>query len=214
MQKIIVRKYEKDDRSYLRTIACDTAFMGEPAEVFFMGRGILADLLTMYFTDYEPESCFVAENDGKVVGYLLGTKNEKKLNVVFVSRILPKLFCKTLFSVVIFKKKNIIFLCNIFLSLLKGEFKVPRLIGKYPALLHINILRGFRKSGIGRRLIEIYINYLRQESIPAVHLGTKSENSTAFFEKQGFRLLYETKRSYFKYILGRDFKYCVYGMKL
>ena len=62
----LIRKYKKEDKKSVRRIACDTAFMGEPCEKFFNGRDFLADILILYFTDYEPESCFVAELNDKV----------------------------------------------------------------------------------------------------------------------------------------------------
>jgi len=71
----IVRKYKKEDRKSVRKIACDSAFMGEPCEIFFKGRDFLADVLTLYFTDYEQESCFVAEVDNIVAGYLIGARD-------------------------------------------------------------------------------------------------------------------------------------------
>ena len=83
----IVRKYRESDRQSIREIACDTAFLGDPVEHFFEGRGFIADFLTAYFTDYEPQSCFVAETENKIVGYIIGTKNTKKMSRTFAEEI-------------------------------------------------------------------------------------------------------------------------------
>ncbi len=214
-EEIIIREYKKIDKTAIRKIACDTAFMGEPAEKFFTGREFLADFLTLYHTDYEPQSTFIAEKEGKVIGYLTGAKNEKRMDLIFIVKVLPKAILKLIFKGYIFKKNSFLFiLFNIF-SFLKGEFYAPAFIKKdYPAILHINIDKNYRSSGIGGRLVEAYLSYLKKEKIKGVHLTTQSEKSFKFFEKVGFKILYETKRSYFKHILKKSIRYFYYGRKL
>src|SRR5262245_4028051 len=46
--------------------------MGEPIAWLWRDRESFADLITRYYTDREPESIFVAERDGDVLGYLTG----------------------------------------------------------------------------------------------------------------------------------------------
>ena len=214
-KEIIIRKYNGNDRASVREIACDTAFMGEPAEKFFSGREFLADFLTLYHTDYEPQSTFIAEKYGKVIGYLTGAKNEKKMDSVFIVKVLPRAILKLIFKGYIFKKDSFLFILFNIYSFLKGEFYVPTFIKKdYPAILHINVDKNYRSSGIGGRLIDVYQNYLRKEKIIGVHLTTQSEKSFKFFKKEGFELLYETKRSYFKHILKKSIIYFYYGKKL
>ncbi|MCL4377841.1 MAG: GNAT family N-acetyltransferase [Actinobacteria bacterium] len=214
-EKIIIRKYKKKDRAKVREIACDTAFMGECAEIFFEGREFLADSITLYFTDYEPGSCFVAELEGKVIGYLIGSKNEKKMNFIFLFKIAPRLFIRSFSSKVIFSKKNWKFIAESVKSFFKGELGSPDFPEKdYPALLHINIEKNYRNYGIGNMLMDAYLIYLKNEKITGVHLTTQSENAFKFFERSGFVPIYETKRSYFKYILNRKVRFIYYGKKI
>ncbi|MDP3143475.1 MAG: GNAT family acetyltransferase, partial [Candidatus Omnitrophota bacterium] len=65
-----IRHFKPADRDAVRKICCDTAFMGEPAENFFDDRKIFADVAISYYTDYEPESLFIAENEQEIIGYL------------------------------------------------------------------------------------------------------------------------------------------------
>ena len=74
--------------------------------------------------------------------------------------------------------------------------------------------KNYRGYGIGGRLIGAYLNYLKKEKIKGVHLKTLSEKSFRFFEKAGFKILYKTRRSYFKHILEKSIKYFYYGRKL
>ena len=66
-ENIIIRKFEDKDRAAVRKICCDTADRGEPIERFFPDREVAADLLTGYYTDYEPSSTFVGEFQAQVV---------------------------------------------------------------------------------------------------------------------------------------------------
>jgi ribosomal protein S18 acetylase RimI-like enzyme len=62
---------------------------------------------------------------------------------------------------------------------------------EYPAHLHINMQAGSRGLGVGRRLMETYLEQLRQQSVNGVHLETTNMNVAAchLYEKIGFRLL-------------------------
>lgn len=214
MEEIIIRRYKKSDRPFVRQIAWDTAFMGRPADIFFEDKDILMDFLTQYFTDYEPQSCFIAESNNLVQGYLIGAKSTNLLKDVFQFKIFPKLLIKVIENGVLFRKKNIIFMFNCFTSFLRREFKMPDFNAEYPATLHINILTNFRNLNAGSRLITAYLNYLSEEKIPGVHLATMSDEAGEFFRKQGFIPLHKGKRSYFRHILSRDLPLYIYGKKL
>jgi ribosomal protein S18 acetylase RimI-like enzyme len=202
MESFFIRKYNSKDRIFIRNIAYNTAFRGESADIFFDDKEVLADFLTKYFTDFEPESIFVADNNEAVVGYIIGARNIKVLNTTFILKVLPKLLIDVIARGVFFKRKCRTYIINSFKSFLKGEFKMPDFSNKYPAVLHINIDNNYRSSGLGRRLMFKFLSYLTDEKVPGVQLSTISEQGKEFFEKQGFSLLYKGERSYFKNILG------------
>jgi len=215
MEEILIRHYQRGDRSLLRKIAWDTAFIGEPADTFFNDREILADFLTRYYTDYEPGSCFVAQNpEGRVVGYLTGAKDTGVLERAFQAKILPGLLRRTLLSKAFLKKKTLAFIFHFSVSFLRGEFKMPDFRSEYPATLHINIEEKSRHLKIGSRLIAAYLDYLTGEKIPGVSMATMSGEAGDFFIRQGFSLLYKGNRSYFRYLLQKDIPIYIYGKKL
>jgi Acetyltransferase (GNAT) family len=209
-----IRKFEKRDRGQVRLIAHDTAFMGQSASLFFEGREIICDALSLYFTDYEPEASFIAEVSSTVVGYLIGAKNKTVAENVFKNKIMPCLFWKALKSGVFFNKKNIVFMLSCLRAFFKGSLCAPDLIKEYPATFHINIIEKFRGQNIGASLMDAYLKYLKNNMIIGVHLATMSESGASFFSKQSFNLLYETKRSYFKHILHKNVPLYIYGKKL
>ena len=188
---VVIRQYTTKDRPMIRQISCKTAFMGEPSAVFFDDDEIFADALTVYFTDYEPESCFVAEYDDKVVGYLLGAKDVRRMDKIFTDKIAMPLFIKVLRRGVLIRKKNVKFLSRVILSLVKGEFKTPAFSKDYPATLHININKDCRMAGIGSKLINAYLDYLRAQEVKGVHFATMSDKAGQFFSKLNFQLLFQ-----------------------
>lgn len=214
MEKVIVRPYSSGDRESVRRIAFDTALLGDSACAFFEDREMLSDFLTLYFLEYEPQSCFIAEADKMPVGYLLGATNSAVLNKTFNCRIAPRLLIKAFRHNTLFKRKNFIFVINYIKSFLKGEFKSPDFIKDYPACLHVNIKEGYRNQGLGTTLIAAYLAYLSKQKVKGVHFATLSDKAACFYEKLGFVLLYKSKRSYFRHILHKDIYCYVFGKNL
>jgi GNAT superfamily N-acetyltransferase len=208
---VIIRKFRKNDREDLRRICYSTGFLGNPVSAFLDGDEIFADAITLYFTDYEPGSCFVAESQGKVIGYIIGAKDARR---VCRPGILLRIFAKIILSAALLKPKNAIFIRNFLVSLFKGEFSEPDFSREYPATLHISIQGGQRGANIGARLVDAYLGYLKEEGVRGVHFATMSERASNFFSKQGFKLLYKGKRSYFNYILHKDLPLYIYGKRL
>lgn len=209
-----IRKFKVQDREVVRQIAYDTAFMGDPAGIFFQGKKIFCDALSLYFTDYEPQSCFVAEAGAEVIGYLMGAKDKAAADKLINKKILPGLLAEGLFGGVFFRKKNFSFLLSLLLSLLRGQFQEPDFRKNYPATLHINLRQDFRGRHIGARLMAAYFNYLKEENVEGIHLATMSDAAGIFFAQEGFILLYSGKRSYFRHILHKDAPLYIYGKRL
>ncbi len=72
-ENVIVRRYKPEDRAAIRRICCDTGFLGNPIETIFTDREIFADLFTNPYLNYGADCAWVAEDGGRVVGYLLGS---------------------------------------------------------------------------------------------------------------------------------------------
>jgi len=209
-----IRKYREKDRQAVRDISVKTSFLGYPSEMFINDRELIADVLTRYYTDYEPESCFVAVSEGKVIGYLTGSNNVKIKDKIFRCRIIPALIKRVLTSKVFIKKNTLKFIFFYFISFLKGEFRTPDFSKEYPATLHVNLDEGCRGMGIGSRLILKYLDYLKELGIRGIHFRTMSQNAKTFFRKMGFDILYKGKISYMRYYMRKDIPYYIFGRKL
>ena len=217
---MMIREYRLADRGAVREISYVTSLEGRAHE-FLDAREAVEDTLTLYFTDHAQGSCFVAEDDGKVVGYLLGTDDVKAMEKVMVLNILPRILREVVVQGTIFRRKNLLFLWNYFLGFCRGEFLLPkgacrraRFDHTFPATFHLNVMEGYRGKGIGAALVERNLSFLRGKGIRGVHIGTMSEQAKGLFVKLGFEVLYRSRRGYLKYILGYDTPYYILGKKL
>lgn len=208
-----IREYRLADRGAVREISYMTSLEGR-AHDFLDAREAVEDALTLYFTDHAPGSCFVAEDNGKVVGYLLGTDDVKAMEKVMALNILPRILREVVAQGTIFRRKNLLFLWNYFLGFCRGEFLRARFDHAFPATFHLNVMEGSRGKGIGTGLVEHNLSFLRGKGTRGAHIGTMSEQAKDLFVKLGFEVLCRSRRGYLKYILGYDTPYYILGKKL
>ncbi len=186
---VVVRPYVDADRDGVRRVCVATGYMGDPIAWQWRDQASFADLFTGHYTDHEPESALVAELDGRVVGYLLGCRDSAAVASpapMMARHLLVRgLLVRPGTAGVLWRS-----LADVAVGLAHGgrldaELSDPR----WPAHLHINLLPEARGGGVGRRLVQTWLDTLRAEGIAGCHLGTWAENAgaIAFFESTGFR---------------------------
>lgn len=210
---VIIRPYVPSDREVIRTINYETSFLHKP-HLFCDDQEIIADALTRYYTDFEPEACFVAEVQGKVIGYVIGTLNIRKMNKEYFWRILLPAVFKAVRRGVFFKGKTYAFFFHGLKSFFKGEFRVPDFSEQYPSTFHINVRDGYRGRKVGSRLILRAIQLLYDKNVPGVQFSTMSPDPNDFFISMGFHIIYEGRRTFLKYALGRETPFYLFGMSV
>jgi ribosomal protein S18 acetylase RimI-like enzyme len=211
-----VRLYQAADRPMIRKIACDTADRGEPVENFYSDREIIADLITRNYTDYEPESLWVAEGEGRVGGYLPASLAPRRYWKVTARRLLPALLTKALIRGAFFRRETWDLLHAMLKTAWAGGFKRDIPFDDYPAHLHINLDRNVRGVGIGRRLVEQFVEQARAQGARGVHLATRLDNvaGCGFFERVGFSELGRYPFVYRDAAGFQDGYIVVYGVKI
>lgn len=207
--EIVIRPYEPRDRAAVREICCDTADCGRPMESFFPDREALADLVTRYYTDFEPGSSLVAEQDGRVVGYLTGCFDTRRFRRVMAWRIvLPALVGTIGRGTLWHRQVRGLLRANIGLWL-GGAMRRRVLLDEFPAHLHINLRAECRGRNVGR---ELMTRWLALASGRGMYAGVNSDNEGGrrFFEAMGFRLLGREARM--RMPDGRLVETLVYGL--
>lgn len=180
-----IRPYRPEDRARVRAIAFETGYMGEPAGWYWRDAESFAEIWTGWYTEREPESAFVAVVDGAVVGYLVGcadTARAPSASEAVVRQMLRRQLLLRPGTAGFFWRATWDALRD--RGVPSGELDDPR----WPAHLHINLLRAARGLGAGRGLVAAFFARLRALGVPGCHLGTLAENASAirFFESAGF----------------------------
>ena len=173
----IIRSYRKSDREAVRKLCCNTGFLGDPIDPVYEDRELFADFLTTYYTDHEPESCFLLEVDGEIRGYLLGSRKPLRnqlyafyQNVWLFFRALTRYFRWTL---------------------VHGWREVPAAPRRTPHF-HINLLPEARRVSTTRALMSAYLSYLYRSGEKRVYgqiVTFESRRGEKMFERYGFKVL-------------------------
>ncbi len=187
MADVVIRPYEARDRAAVRAICCDTADRGKPVESFFSDRELIADLVTRYYTDFEPETCWVADAGGTVAGYLTGALDTSRQERILHRRIVPRALLRAFARGALFRAET----WRMFVALLRsreGYASRGPVAVEYPAHLHIDVLDGYRGQRVGQRLMDAFLGRLRERGVGGVHATVRGDNPKActFFERMGF----------------------------
>ena len=191
---ILIRKMEPGDREAVRQICWETGYGGDSIAPYFDDPALFADFFCSYYTDIAPGASFVAEDDGSVIGYLFGCPDTRRYSRVFYCKIIPALLGRALLGRYRIGRKTRRYIRQVIGPFFRGAYKTPPL-DLYPAHLHINIAAGYRRAGLGHRLMKAYFAHLRAGGIRGLHLGTSSLHRSAqpFYRKLGFQVYSETK---------------------
>jgi GNAT superfamily N-acetyltransferase len=186
----IIRRYQLSDRPAVREISWDTADQGRTVDLYFHDHEAVADILTRYYTDWEPQSLWVAECEGIVVGYLTGCLDTRRCNRLMKRKIGPQVVAGAIGRGALWRAETWrLAVALTGTALLGGMPKVD--LEQYPAHLHINLRPGFRGRGLGRQLVEQFRRQAQDHDIRGIHLVAWGDNESGrrFFEAMGFRLL-------------------------
>ncbi len=188
-----IRPFQRNDRAALLEIGAATAFFGAPIEAYLEDRRAFQDAFYAYYTDYEPEHTWVActtSNQEKVIGFLTGCTDPGRYGQVTRMKILPGVFWNLIRGKYRTGPKTWAYIRALVSGGIRHEFPSAD-EALYPTHLHINLLPDYRGQGLGRQLIEHYLNQLRSLNLPGVHLHTTNLNRAAchLYEKTGFNLL-------------------------
>lgn len=167
-----VRPYEERDREDVRRICLETS--GLPTENE-KDRKFLFYMYNDYYTEFEPESCFVLTDDNDVAqGYVLCAKSFDSYAEIMAKFYLPRILQLS-------HKYSLMARYEMFLH---GLFKK-----KYPAHLHIDISPDFQGKGGGTALVTALKEHLRDNGVKGLMLsaGEGNRGAIAFYKKNGFK---------------------------
>lgn len=207
-----IRCYQPADRAAVRQLTGDTAHFGDPIERFLDAREVFLDAFASFYTDVMGNYLWIAEEDGALLGYLMGCPDTSDYNEWYRANARKVAWrAATLRYRGILTRKSLGYLWRYW------HVRIPYVdLAPYPAHLHINTRADKRGSGIGTALLKTYLDQLRNENVPGVHLETSSENKIAvpWYERLGFHLLQRTPSDLYKPSVGHSVDFLLYAMRL
>jgi len=165
-----VRSYRVGDREEVREICRRTAFRNLGYQAVFEDGELFADYWTRYYTDFEPESAWVAEQDGRVMGYLLGCLDTRRQIRITAWRIVPPLLVRLLWRWATGRYR--VPVTHRFLRWLwrKSWREAPPLpLRAFPAHYHCNILVDGYRQNLYTRLALLFLDHAARRGVRGVH---------------------------------------------
>ena len=189
-----IRRASRDEAPALYEICLRTADSGADASGLYSHRELPGDVWAIPYLLFAPDHAFVLDADGTVLGYVVGTPDtdafERKLDAAWWPEVRNKYRGWTAQAELD---------ANVLDRLPAPPHSDPRLVARYPAHLHINILQTVQAGGFGRKLIETELRALRSAGASGVHLGCGlgNERAIGFYHYVGFQEIERTTAVWF-----------------
>ncbi|MFQ6037572.1 MAG: GNAT family N-acetyltransferase [Candidatus Aminicenantales bacterium] len=186
--RVRIRPSRSEDREAVRHLCCETGYFGQPIDRVFSDRKWFADFHTNYYLRHEHDSCFVAEAEGRIIGYILGCRHPRKFFWVYYPLVAVPLVLKALGKSLLglYDQKSRLYIKRLILS---GSRERPRRPRHTPHF-HFNVEAGSRNRGVGRALIrELFRHFLKNgvEQVYGELLHAEKLRDESFYTSHGFR---------------------------
>jgi ribosomal protein S18 acetylase RimI-like enzyme len=183
-----IRPFHLSDLSLLYRICLQTADSGKDATLIFTDPDLPGHFSVAPYALFEPGLCFVLTNNSKPCGYILGAKDSLK----FYERCEKDWFPKLRERYPMPEPDDTTRDAAIIRRIHTGHVVKDELLA-YPAHLHVDLLPEAQGHGFGRKLMDTFINKLRELKVPALHLevGKRNPGAIKFYEKMDFKIIAE-----------------------
>ena len=171
---ISIRKYQPKDKPAVRHILVETSRLPVETESDIK---LLELLYNDYYTEVEPENCFVAVNEeDEAVGYIICASDYKRFRRNFMKFYLPEI-----------KELGMKYYIQAVMDIMGHALYAA----KYPAHLHINVLNVCQGKGTGTELMNALKNELKNNGVKGLMLSCAADNDGAirFYKRNSFKVL-------------------------
>ena len=195
--KPFVRTAKVADEAAVSNICLKTADSGQDASKLFSLPELPGLVWVVPYLYYSLSHCFVAEHEGRVVGYLVTVPNTRLFKEWLSEKWLAEFKRRTKgFEPKTSQDEDAASACDHYIKL------DQHYLDTYPAHLHINLLPDAQGTGLGRKLVKTALANLRRENVHAIHLGVAPKNTRAigFYEAMGFSRIENAEG----YIMGKS----------
>jgi len=182
-----VRKFEEEDRSGLYHVCLATGDSGASALALYNQKEMLGEIYVGPYLSFQPELSLTLIQEG-VAGYALAALDTRAFEDTLSSQWWPIILEKyRTRSPENFNERE----KNLFSYIQNPPLRPEKVVNQYPSHLHIDLLEQAQGRGIGKAMMHLLLEALREKGSKGVHLGMGSQNARAFtfYTKLGFTLL-------------------------
>lgn len=180
-----LRRAAPADAPALRRVCLLTGDAGADASALHGDPDLLGLVWAVPYLELEPAHAFVAEVDGEVVGYVLGTPDSRAFEARAETAYWPRLRARYPLGPVEGRTEadeEVVALLH------RPPTAHDALVADYPGHLHVDLLPSTQGQGLGRRLVQQVLDSLAAAGCVGVHVGVDPRNGTApgFYRSLGF----------------------------
>ncbi len=178
----LIRPYQPADRDAVRRICCVTAFRNAGARAVFGDERLCADYFSQYYTDVEPDLSYVAEIEGRPVGYLFGCLDARRYTAVMARRIGPSVAARAIGHVARGRHRDSSLRRYLWWALAwSWRESLPVSFDDFPGHYHVNVLPEAQNQELYSRFCLVYLRAFEARGGSGIHgLLTEREHGGAF----------------------------------
>ena len=183
----VVRKFQEEDRSGLYHVCLATGDSGANALDLYNQKEMLGEIYVGPYLTFQPDLSFTLIQDG-VAGYALAALDTSSFENILRNEWWPLILEKyNGRSPENFNERE----KNLYSYIQNPPLRSKEVISQYPSHLHIDLLEKAQGRGVGKAMMLLVLETLREQGSEGVHLGMGAQNARAFifYTKLGFTLL-------------------------
>ncbi|MDA5557590.1 GNAT family N-acetyltransferase [Shimia sp. MMG029] len=187
---ITIRPARASDQGALYDIVLKTGLSGADASHLYNNPKMLGHIYTAPYVALVPALAFVAERDGRVVGYVCGVAQTRAFEALQEVAWWPAL--RNQYACPEEASRTEWTADQIRAAWIHHPTPTPAYVaGPFPAHLHMNLSPEVRGAGLGRRLFETWCAAAKLQGVHAMHIGANPANAggIAFWARMGFERL-------------------------
>ncbi len=183
-----IRPYHTTDLTALYRICLQTVDHGSDGRHLFSDPDLAGHFYVGPYASLESDLCFVLLSASAPVGYICGTRDVTRFRQNCEQQWFPPL--RERYARPDGKPASP---DAELIAMIHAGIDLNEDVRAYPARLHIALLPKAQRRGWGRKLIDVFLNRLRELQVPAVHLEVSRQNLAAirFYEAVGLHRIIE-----------------------
>ncbi len=185
-----IRPYAPEDLEALYRIALKTGEAGGDATDLYEDAELVGHIYAAPYGVLSPQTAFVAEDEDGVAGYIVGALNTRAFEALAEEAWWPALRRRYVDPVDLSPEAWTPDQTRAYQ--IHHPHPAPRrVVEAYPSHLHINLLPRLQGRGVGKRLMDVWLDTVAALGSPGVHLGVASSNARGlrFYRTYGWEQL-------------------------